>query len=136
VTDSNARVLADRLVSALNDRSVAAVLALVDDDVAFDPPHGARAVGRDPVETALIHRFRCFRETLSDLVTMASGDGARACVEYTARGTYEASDAGLPAADGQPYSIAGALVVEVDDGRISRITDHRNMSLWAADLAD
>jgi steroid delta-isomerase-like uncharacterized protein len=135
VSDTTASSLAERLVAALNDRTVEGVLALVGDDVAYDPPHGHRSVGRDSVETALIHRFRCFRETLSDLVVMVAGDGFRASVEYTARGTYDASDDGLPAASGQSYSVAGILVVEVDDGRITRITDHRNTSLWAAALS-
>jgi steroid delta-isomerase-like uncharacterized protein len=130
-----ARSLVERLVAALNDRSVEAVLDLVGDDVAFDPPLGGRVVGREAVETALIHRLRCWRETLSDLVVMATEDGFRASAEFTARGTYEATDAGMPAADGQRYSLAGGLFVEIDDGRIVRVTEHRNVSLWMAQLA-
>ena len=59
-------------------------VALVDEDIAYDPPQGARSIGSNAFETALIHRFRCFDEDLSDLQVLGSEDGFRASAEFNA----------------------------------------------------
>lgn len=129
------RALIARYFEAFNDRSVAGMVALVDEDVVHDVNQGGRRIGRDAFESFSVHMARCYRETVSDLVVLVSEDGARAAAEYTLRGRYEATEDGLPEARGQTYAIAGGTFFEVDDGRISRITSYYNLEDFIAQVA-
>ncbi len=122
------RRLIERYIEALNDRSVSGVLSLLAEDVAHDPNQDRRRIGRQAFEAALIHRLRLVRETASDLVVLVSDDGHRASAEYTLRGTYLETGEGLPPATGQTYSLPGAAFFEVDEGRISRVSEYLNLN--------
>ena len=43
---------------------------------------------------------------------------------------------GLPPANGQTYSLPAAILFEVDDGLISRVTTHYNLADWIAQVSD
>jgi steroid delta-isomerase-like uncharacterized protein len=66
---------------------------------------------------------------------MMTGDGGRASAECTVHGTYEATAEGFPPADGQRYSIPAGFFFEIDDGSLSRVTEYRDRTAWAAQLS-
>lgn len=106
------------------------LLALLAPDVAHDVNQGAREVGRDRFGDFLARMDRCYREQVRDLVVMTSPDGRHAAAEFTVEGTYIASDAGLPEARGQTYSLPVGAFFEVADGRIKRVTNYYNLRDW------
>ncbi|BBE72566.1 ketosteroid isomerase-related protein [Oharaeibacter diazotrophicus] len=128
--------LVRRYFEALDARSIAGVLATLDPEVVHDVNQGGRRIGREAFESFLIHMARCYRETCADLVVFASDDGGRAAAEYTLRGTYEATEDGLPEARGQRYSIAGGSFFAIEDGLIVRVTSYYNLEDWLARIAE
>jgi steroid delta-isomerase-like uncharacterized protein len=57
-------------------------------------------------------------------------DGSRAAAEYLVSGTYQATDAGLPEARGQKYSLPGGAFFTIRDGKIARVTNYYNLQDW------
>jgi steroid delta-isomerase-like uncharacterized protein len=121
-------------LEALNIGDVETLLGLLDEDVAHDINQGSREIGVEKFRWFLGQMRRHYRETLNDIVIMASEDGHHAAAEFTIRGTYLATAEGLPEASGQNYSLAGGIFFEIDDGRINRISDCRNLTAWSRQL--
>lgn len=122
--------LVNAYYDAFNRSDVPAVLALLALDVAHDINQGAREAGRDAFAAFMARMNRCYRETVRDLVVMATPDGARAAAEFTVDGTYLTTDEGLPPASGQTYSLPGGAFFEVRDGRIARVTNWYSLAEW------
>lgn len=135
MTADETRDLITRYFEAFNARSIAGMLSLVAEDVVHDVNQGGRRIGREAFESFCVHMARCYREGVSDLVVMASADGMRAAAEYTVRGTYEATDDGLPEAHGQRYSLQGGSFFAVEDGLIQRVTTYYNLEDWIAQVS-
>ncbi len=66
---------------------------------------------------------------------MVNLDDSRAAAEYTVSGTYQATDAGLPEATGQQYSLPGGAFFTVRDGKIARVTNYYNLADWLSQIA-
>lgn len=128
------QALVQRYLEALNAGDHAAMLALVGEDVAHDPFDAAREIGRDKLRWRLGLAARHFDERLADIAIMTDEGGVRAAAEFTVRGKYLATAEGLPEARGQSYALPGALVFEVDEGLITRISAYRNPVQWMAAL--
>lgn len=126
--------LIGRYVDAFNAGDRDAMLACLSDDVAHDINQGGREIGKDKFRWFLGMMDRHYRERLADVVVMASQDGGRAAAEFTVHGTYLSTAEGLPAANGQTYALPAAIVFEVDDGLISRVTTYYNLADWTAQV--
>ncbi|HUG61176.1 MAG TPA: ketosteroid isomerase-related protein [Methylomirabilota bacterium] len=131
---SETSALIEAYIEAFNARSVSGILECLSEDVAYDANQAERRIGRSSVEAYLVHMFRCYRETVSDLLVMVSDDGYRAAAEYTMRGVYVETDDALPPAEGQTYSVSGGTFFEVDDRRLSRVTNYYNLDAWIAQV--
>ncbi len=107
-----------------------AMAALLTDDVAHDVNQGAREVGRARFREFLAHMAQHYRESLRDIVVMATFDGSRVAAEFVVEGDYLASDTGLPPARGQHYDLPGGAFFEIRDGKIARVTTYYNLSDW------
>ena len=116
---------------AFNRGDREAMLSLLTDDVAHDINQGGRETGKDAFRRFLAHMDRCYRERLADIVVMTSADGAHAAAEFTVHGTYLATDAGLPPASGQTYTLPAGTFFTLRDGRIARVTTCCNLANWS-----
>jgi steroid delta-isomerase-like uncharacterized protein len=121
-------------LDAFNRGDRAGMLALLTEDVAHDVNQGGREVGRDAFAAFLARMDRCYRETLTDIVVMASADGTRAAAEFTVQGEYLATDEGLPPARGQRYALPAGAFYALRGGRIARVTMHYNLRDWVAQV--
>ena len=110
------------------------MLALLADGVAHDINQGGREVGKEAFARFLAHMDRCYRERLEDIVVMTSADGTRAAAEFTVHGIYLATDAGLPPARGQSYSLPAGTFFALEGGRITRVTTCYNLADWSAQV--
>ena len=91
---------------------------------------GEIRIGRARFADFCAHMSRCYREELTDMVIFANEDGTRAAAEYVVKGTYLATDRGLPEARGQTYSLPAGSFFEVAEGKITRVTTRYNLSDW------
>lgn len=129
---------AERLVrayyDAFNRGDRAAFLGLLADDVAHDINQGGREIGRDAFARFMDHMDRCYREEIIDLVVMADATGGHAAATFTVRGSYLATDPGVPVgtplASGQTYSLPAGAFFTLRDGRVARIANHYNLGDW------
>lgn len=135
MSDESTRALIARYFDAFNQGSIEAMLACLDEDVALDVAGRKRSIGHDAFKDFSVARIRSFREQAADLVIFVAQDGRRAAAEYTLRGSYHGSAEGLPAAEGQSYSLMAGSFFEVDDGAITRISTYVDRQELAAQLS-
>jgi steroid delta-isomerase-like uncharacterized protein len=132
MTDTAA--LVRRYYDAFNARDPEGMIACLSADFVHDVNEGARRDGREAFRAFLAHMNVCYRETLTGIVVMVSGDGTRAAAEFTVHGEYAATDPGLPEAKGQRYVLpAGAFFAIAPDG-IARVTTYYNLKNWIAQV--
>ena len=110
------------------------MLALLTDDVAHDVNQGGRETGRDAFRRFLARMDRCYGESLTGIVVMASPDGRHAAAEFVVHGTYLAADEGLPPARGQTYRLPAGAFFEIQGDRIARVTTYYNLKDWIAQV--
>lgn len=122
--------LVRRYYEAFNAGDVDSMLSLLSDDIAHDVNQGGRRIGKEQFRAFCVHMSRCYREQLLDLTVMASADGRRAAAEFVVDGAYLATDEGLPAATGQTYLLPAGAFLDIDNGRIRRITTYYNLQDW------
>ncbi|EKF17986.1 ketosteroid isomerase-related protein [Nitratireductor pacificus] len=134
MSEQETLALVKRFLEALNAHDHAAVLALTSEDVAHDPFDAAREIGHEKLRWRLGLATRHFDEELADIAVMVGDGGVRAAAEFTVRGKYLATAQGMPEARGQSYALPGAMVFEVDDGLITRVSMYRNPVQWRAAL--
>jgi steroid delta-isomerase-like uncharacterized protein len=107
-----------------------ALLALLDDGVVHEINEGGVETGKQAFRAFLARMDRSYRESVEDLQVFAGEDPARAAAEFHIRGEYLATDDGLPEADGQTYHLRVGAFFEVNDGKISRVSNHYNLQAW------
>lgn len=119
---------------AFNRADMVAFLALLTDDVAHDINQGERQVGKQAFARFMEHMNDCYRETLTDIVIMASPDGTRAAAEFIVNGAYLKTDEGLPEANGQTYVLPAGAFFEIRDGKVARVTNYYSLPGWIAQV--
>ena len=130
-----AHALIHAYYAAFNASDVAAMMALLTDDVTHDINQGARETGRAAF-TAFMKRMNAsYRERLEDIVIMTEPTGRRAAAEFTVHGTYLAADASLPPARGQVYVLPAGAFFDIRDGLIARVTNFYNLEDWLRQVA-
>lgn len=119
---------------AFNRQDMDAFLALLDENVVHDINQGERQTGKAVFATFMDHMNRCYKETLTDMVIMASEDGKRASAEFVVNGEYLVTDEGLPEANGQKYVLPAGAFFELTNGKVSRVTNYYNLNDWIAQV--
>ncbi len=107
-----------------------AFLALLTDGVAHEINQGGTENGREVFRAFLVRMDRCYREQARDLVVFATEDGKRGAAEFFIEGEYLVTDEGLPPAAGQRYRLRVGAFFELQDGRVSRVTNYYNLEEW------
>lgn len=126
----SAQQIVEEYYAAFNRGDRGAMLAMLAEDVAHHPNADETRFGKDAFRAFLVHMDACYDEELEDIVVMASPNGDRAAAEFTVRGRYKATDAGLPEARGQGYALPAGAFFTILGGRISRVTTYYNLEDW------
>jgi steroid delta-isomerase-like uncharacterized protein len=121
--------------AAFNAGDAEAMIACLAPDVAHHVNEGQVRHGTDAFRSFCAHMAACYAEQLHDIVVMASPDGTRAAAEFTVKGTYLATDPGLPEARGQTYDLPAGAFFTVADGKITRIVTYYNLADWMAQVS-
>ena len=122
--------LIQRYCEALKRGDTQGMLACLAEDVVHDVNQGVRRPGKEAFRIFCAHVARCYEEKLDGLVIMTSDDGQRAAAEFNVRGTYLATDEGLPPASGQSYALPSGAFFVVSGGLITRISSYYNLTEW------
>ena len=135
MNEADTIALVERYIAAFNAGDNEAMLSCLSDDVAHDINEGGREIGKEKFRWFLGMMARHYKEALVDVVVMAGQGGGRAAAEFTVKGTYLSTAAGLPEANGQTYSLPAGIFFEIDDGLISRVTTYYNLAEWTAQVS-
>ena len=130
MTAAATRKLIDRYYAAFNAQDIEAMLDCLGPGFVHDVSQGERRRGKQKFAAFLTHMNRCYHEQLSDIVVMTSPDGSRAAAEFRLKGTYLATDDGLPPANGQTYRLTVGAFFDVKDGKIVRVSTHYSLPEW------
>ena len=122
--------LIQRYYDTFNSGDREALLGLLAVDVIHEINEGTPEIGTDRFRAFLARMDRSYEEQVEQLVVFTSDQPDRAAAEFFIRGTYLATDAGLPAANGQTYHLRVGAFFETKDGLITRITNHYNLAAW------
>ncbi|MEZ5774612.1 MAG: ketosteroid isomerase-related protein [Hyphomicrobiaceae bacterium] len=124
-----------RYYDAFNAGDIDGMIDCLAPTFVHDVNQGGRRKGKTQFREFCEHMSRCYKETLKDVVVMASKDGDRAAAEFVVNGKYLATDEGLPPASGQKYKLPGGAFFTVKDGKIARVSTYYNMKDWMAQVA-
>jgi steroid delta-isomerase-like uncharacterized protein len=127
--------LIKRYFEAFNGGDADGMLACLSDSVAHDVNQGMRRTGKDKFRAFCAIMARCYKEELTGIVIMTSGDGRRASAEFNVNGRYLETDEGMPPANGQTYSLPGGTFFAIDGGQITRVTTYYNLTDWLVQVA-
>ncbi len=120
---------------AFNRADWQGMLDLLADNVAHDLNQGAREIGRAAFADFLQRMRVSYLEHLTDIRILAADDGKHAAAEYVVIGQYLTTDVGLPAANGQQYRLPGGAFFDIDNGKISRVSNYYNLQDWLRQIA-
>ena len=126
--------LIGRYYDCFNAGNWQGMLECLSDEVIHDINQGQSQHGKGAFAAFLAHMERCYREQLTDIVIMASDDGARASAEFVVHGEYIATDEGLPEATGQRYVLPAGAFFALEGCEISRVTVYYNLADWTAQV--
>ncbi|MCO8146624.1 nuclear transport factor 2 family protein [Rhodovulum tesquicola] len=124
------RDVIERYFAAFNAGDTQGMLAELAEDVEHHVNESVIRRGKPAFAEFCAHMSRCYRETLTDMVTFATEDGTRAAAEYVVNGTYLETDSGLPEARGQTYVLPAGSFFTLRDGKIARVTTYYNLADW------
>ena len=119
-----------RYYATFNAKNWTGMAGCVSEDIEHFVNEGGRRGGREAFADFIAHMDDCYDETLTDIVVMATPDGARASAEFIVNGVYKQTDAGLPKATGQTYRLPAGAFFAVKDGAITRVTTYYNLAEW------
>ena len=109
----------------------AAFIGLLNDDVEHGLNQAAPEIGIPAFRSFLERMDRCYSEQVEDLeIFVSESDPTRGAAEFNIRGTYLATDEGLPPANGQKYFLRVGAFFDIQEGKVSRITNYYNLYEW------
>lgn len=115
---------------AFNKRDYSAMLNLLSEEICHDVNQGERRVGKQKFKAFMAEMDEHYAEQVKQLVVFTSSTQGRFAAEFTIEGIYKRSQAGLPAAHNQIYSLAVGAFFEIKHGEIVRITNYYNLQNW------
>lgn len=119
-----------RYYAAFNIGDMTTFLGLLTEDVAHDINQSGREVGRQAFAAFMQRMNTSYREQIVDITVFASEDGSRAAAEFTVLGEYLKTDEGLPAANGQQYTLPAGAFFDIRDGQVARVSNYYNLQDW------
>ncbi len=119
--------------AAFNRQDVLRMLELLSTDVLHEISQGGAERGKDDFKLFLEHMNGCYAEQVFDLEVML-GD-SKAAAEFRLEGRYLKTDGSFPAAHGQPYTLRVGAFFDIQNGKITRVSNHYNLGLWLEQIA-
>ena len=114
--------------AAWNAHDVERIAAFYTDDCfKEDIAVGKATRGKEEMKALIGGAFRAIPDMKIELVTLFYC-GGWAATEWTMSGSYSSDYPGFPLAAGRRFLVRGASIMELRDGKISRISDYWNFT--------
>ncbi|MBD9373071.1 nuclear transport factor 2 family protein [Rhizobium sp. ARZ01] len=110
---TDAATIAQDLVAALNARDYATIAAFTDEDVAIAGIGEGSEIGREALRNRLARHFAACDESYGDAAVMTANGASPVAIRVTARGQI---------ASGKSYTTEKVLLLEIDGGRVTRLS--------------
>lgn len=115
---------------AFNEGRTKDMLALLHPEIEHDINQGKKEVGLEAFVKFMAHMDNCYKEELKNLTYFVSENPNRVAAEFDVHGTYLKTDGSLPVARGQKYVVPAGSFLEIQDGKIKRVTTYYNLPQW------
>lgn len=115
-----------------NQQNWAGMLALVDEEIQHYPNQGELRAGKALFAEFMNTMDEHYSEQVVDLVLFQGEIANRVAAEFFIDGIYKKAQDGLPPAHGQSYHLRVGAFLDVQDGKIKRITNYYNLEEWIA----
>lgn len=120
--------------TAMASHDLDRILALFTADAAWqEVPLNVDAQGHDAIRAHLEGVFAATADIAYD-VSSGFATGDQMAAEWTVSGTVTGNFPGLPPGQGQRFSVRGASIFEVKDGKIARYTEYWDAYLFLVQL--
>lgn len=116
--------------SNFNAKNWQAMLGLLNPEIRHEPNQGDPRIGIEKFTEFLQMMDDSYEETLTDMVFFKEPSDTRISVEFTVNGIYKKGEDDMPKAYGQSYVLPAAAFLEVNEGKITRVTTYYNLPLW------
>lgn len=116
--------------NCFNQKDWNGMLNLLDEDIRHESNQGDVRIGKEKFTEFLQKMDVSYEETLTDMVFLSEESGTRVAVEFVVNGIYKKGEEGLPEAHGQTYVLPAGAFLEINNGKISRVTTYYNLALW------
>ncbi len=116
--------------AAFNRQDAEGMLALLANDVLHEPSQGTARHGKQAFREFLAHMNRSYAEQVIDPVFLTGEDASRGAAEFMLEGRYLETDEGLPPATGQTYRLRVGAFFALENGLITRVSNHYNLADW------
>lgn len=116
--------------NSFNNQNLEDFYSCLHPDVIHDINEGAAEVGLPLFKKFMERMNSCYKEHLENIELMSNEAGTRLAARFVVKGTYLKTDAGLPPARGQNYSLPAGAFFEIKDGLIARVTMYYNLADW------
>ena len=126
----NALEIVQQYYSYFNQQNWKGMLTLVDTEVRHEPNQGEVRKGIVKFTDFLQQMDEAYQEELTDMTFFTEPSGKRIAVEFTVNGIYKKAEEGFPPACNQKYVLPAAAFLEVNEGKITRVTTYYNLPLW------
>ncbi len=113
-----------------NKQDISTFITLLDTNVVHDINQGETEVGINAFSTFMDRMNTAYTEKVTELVVMASEDGKHAAAEFFIEGIYKTTDKGLPLASNQHYRLRCGAFFEINQNKITRVTNYYNLQTW------
>lgn len=122
--------IAQQYYQHFNAQNWEGMLSLLSENVRHEVNQGEPRIGLERYRAFLQHMDECYAEQLTDMVFFSEPTGQRVACEFIVNGIYKKTDGDLVPAHGQRYVLPAAAFLEIEMGKITRVTTYYNLSLW------
>lgn len=119
-----------RYYSKFNEGKFGEMIDLLAENVQHDLNEGETQKGKTAFTAFMKVMDAHYSERAVELEIFAGDHADRFAAEFFIEGTYKKTQAGLPEAKHQPYRLRVGAFFEVQNGQITRVTNHYNLRQW------
>ncbi|MFZ4714445.1 MAG: nuclear transport factor 2 family protein [Bacteriovoracaceae bacterium] len=124
------KALIHKYYESFNQKNWDQFLGMLDQNVVHEINHGDKEIGINKFKKFLDRMNNCYEEKISDITIYSCDRSNLYATQYTVTGTYLKTDEGLPPAKGQTYELKGAAFFEVEENKITLVTNYYNLKEW------
>ncbi len=127
---AKAKSLIQQYYDSFNKQDLNTFLGLLDNQIVHEVNQGEKQIGLQAFTRFMDEMNEFYQETVKNLIIMANEEGTRASAEFTIEGVYKKTQATLPAAHNQRYALRCGAFFEIQNNKITRVTNYYNLQEW------